>query len=233
MARLPRLVLPGQAHWVIQRGHGGRPVFVDDADRAAYLAVLLQAAAVEQVQLLAWALPDDEVQCLLVPAAAPALGRLVQAVGRSFVSAYNRRHACAGTLWDGRFRAAAVEPGGTLLDVMTAIDGLPLPPGHTSLAVRLGGRHDGQLTDPPEFWALGNTPFDREAAYRRRVATGVGAGQLQRWRLAVRGGWPIGSQSFCAAAASATGRPARPRPAGRPRREGGDKTTGAQAPGKR
>ena len=44
MARLPRLVVAGQAHFVVQRGHGGAPVFADDSDRAAYLAALREAA---------------------------------------------------------------------------------------------------------------------------------------------------------------------------------------------
>ena len=48
MARLPRLVVAGQAHFVVQRGHGGAPVFADDSDRAAYLAALREAAATER-----------------------------------------------------------------------------------------------------------------------------------------------------------------------------------------
>ena len=215
MARLPRLVLPGHAHWVIQRGHGGRAVFTDAADRQAFLAALRDSAPAAGVQVLAWALPAHEVQLLLVPASTTALGLLVQAVGRRYVSAYNRRHACSGTLWDGRFRAAAVEPGATLLGVMTAIDGLPLPPDQTSLAQRLGGLRDGLLTDPPEFWALGNTPFDREAAYRRKVADGLSPDTLQRWRHTALGGWPLGSSAFHAAAARAGDRPAQPRRPGR------------------
>jgi putative transposase len=217
MARLPRLVLPGHAHWVIQRGHGGRPVFTDDADRTAFLAALREAAPAHGVQVLAWALPGHEVQLLLVPAEATALSAVVQAVGRRFVAGYNRRHGCAGTLWDGRFRAAAVEPGTVLLDVLTAIDGLPLASGQTSLAQRLGGRPDALLTDPPEFWLLGNTPFDREASYRRRVAEGLPAARLAAWRQAALGGWPIGGAAFQAGAADAAQRPAHPRKPGRPR----------------
>ena len=218
MARLPRLVLPGHAHWVIQRGHGGRPVFMDDTDRIAFLAALREAAPAHGVQTQAWALPANEVQLLLVPADATGLSAVVQAVGRRYVGGYNRRHGWAGTLWDGRFRAAAVEPGAVLLDVMTAIDSLPVPAGHTSLAQRLGGQPDTLLTDPPEFWLLGNTPFDREASYRRRVAEGLPAATLGAWRQAALGGWPIGSSAFQASAAEAAQRHAQPRRPGRPRR---------------
>ena len=38
MARLPRLVLPGQPHHLIQHGHNRQPVFLDDEDRRAWHA---------------------------------------------------------------------------------------------------------------------------------------------------------------------------------------------------
>ena len=83
MARLPRLVVAGQAHFVVQRGHGGAPVFADDSDRAAYLAALREAAATERVQVHAHALLPGEVQLLVTPAEPAALSRLMQALGRA------------------------------------------------------------------------------------------------------------------------------------------------------
>ena len=44
MARLPRLVLPGHAHLVVQRAQGARPVFADESDRRRYLDTLREAA---------------------------------------------------------------------------------------------------------------------------------------------------------------------------------------------
>ncbi|HZS80546.1 MAG TPA: transposase, partial [Herbaspirillum sp.] len=37
MARLPRLLVPHQAHHLIQRGHDRQSVFCDGADHAAFL----------------------------------------------------------------------------------------------------------------------------------------------------------------------------------------------------
>ena len=62
MARLPRLVLPGKAHHVVQRGHNAQPVFVDDEDRRQYLAALREAARSQAVVVHAYALLDNEVQ---------------------------------------------------------------------------------------------------------------------------------------------------------------------------
>jgi putative transposase len=80
VARLPRLVVPGQAHLIIHRGHSGAAVFADDTDRAAYLAALRETAAAEGVQVHAYALASTEVQLLATPAEPLALGRLMQAL---------------------------------------------------------------------------------------------------------------------------------------------------------
>lgn len=215
MARLPRLALPGYAHYVIQRGHNGQPVFEDADDRSAYRGALIAAAGVEPVQVHAMALLDGEVQLLVTPGDAGALSRFMQAVNRRFVAAFNRRHGRSGTLWDGRFRAAVVEPGPLRLQALVLIDGAAAPE-HTSAGHRLGAPRDKGATDPPEYWALGNTPFEREAAYRALLAEGVPGSTAELLRRAALGGWAAGLPT-AAAGGEAGGRPLAPRPRGRPR----------------
>ena len=181
MARLPRLVVPGQAHLVVQRGHSGARVFVDETDRATYRAALREAAAAVPVQVHAYALLPNEVQLLVTPAEPAALGRLMQALGRRYVSAHNRRHGRSGTLWDGRFRCGVVEPGDLRLQALCLLDRAAADAGMTSASHRLGGRRDALLTDPPEYWHLGNTPFEREAAYRALLDAGVPPTTALRW----------------------------------------------------
>lgn len=222
MARLPRLVLPGQAHGVLQLGQGTRPVFHDEEDRSQYLKALREAAPAAGVQLLAYALLAERVLLLLRPQAADGLGKLMQAVGRRYVSTYNRRHGAAGTLWEGRFRCAPVEPGSQLLDLLAWVDGASAEPGHTSAALRLAGRPDPLLAPTPEYWALGNTPFEREAAWRRRLAEPAAEAQQAQWERALRGGWAIGQHAFVAALQAQTSRPLRPRAPGRPRKAGAE-----------
>jgi putative transposase len=218
MARLPRLVLPGLPHLVVQRALSGRPAFADDADRRAYVQALREGLAAERVQLHAYALTRAEVRLLLTPPGREALARLMQHLGRRYVSAYNRRHHGQGTLWDGRFRCAAVQPGDACLEAMLWIDAASGEPAVTSAPRHLGAPVDAWLTDPPIYWALGNTPFDREGAYRHRLAAGVTAARAEQLRRALAGGWVVGADAFAAEAAAAGGRPAQPRPRGRPRR---------------
>jgi putative transposase len=230
MARLRRLVLPGQVHHLVHRGHNAQPVFVDDEDRRDYLAALLGAARANAVVLHAYALVDNEVQLLLRPPNESALSRTMQALGRRYVAGFNRRHGRSGTLWQGRFRAGVVQDGAHVLESLLLIDTLAarrvpavLPPESvwSSAAHRLGLRRDPLVTDPPEFWRLGNTPFEREAAYGALLAQGLDATLAQRIEHAAANGWALGAPEFLAQVASALGRPVRPRARGRPPRRAG------------
>lgn len=216
MARLPRLALAGQAHWLSQQAHSAGPAFVDDEDRHLYLDALQNASRAEQVRLHAFALLAHEVHLLATPAESHSLGRLMQAVGRRYVSAYHRRHGGSGTLWAGRFRCALVQPGPPLLDVLCLLDGMAPEAGHTSLAHRTTDGHLALLSNPPEYWTLGNTPFDRQARWRDRVAEGLPLATRQQFLAAARGGWMIGDATFQQQVAEATARPVAPRPRGRP-----------------
>jgi putative transposase len=195
MARLPRLEWPGQMHLVVLRGHGALSaagVFTDAVDRQAFIAALRDAAGAEAAQVHAYALLHDEAQLLVTPNVPGALGRLIQAVGRRYVSAYNRRHGHRGSIWAGRFHSAVVEPGATALAALHLVDGAASEPEATSAGHRTGTAHAGWLSDPPEIWSLGNTPFDREVAYRALLAQGVPPAQSGALRRAALGGWALG-----------------------------------------
>ncbi len=218
MARLPRLVLAGQTHLVVLRARPGAAAFVDAADREAFVAALREAALAECVRIHAWALLDHELQLLATPDTEAGLSRLMQALGRRYVSAYNRRHGSKGALWDGRFRCGIVEPGPMRLAALLWVDGQSAEPGQTTAVHRSGGPAQPLLTELPEVWTLGNTPFEREAAYSARLAQGVPAREAQALRRAALGGWVAGSAAFAEAVADQRARPALPRPRGRPRK---------------
>lgn len=227
MARRPRLVVPGCAHLLLQRGLSAQPVFADDADRQQYLAALGEALRAQAVSLHAYALQDDGVWLLLRPPSQTALARCVQTLGRRYVAAFNRRHGRSGTIWDGRFRAAVVQDGAPLLQALLLVDSAPSRRGaaaslpHSvwgSAPHRLGLKRDPLLSDPPEYWQLGNTPFEREAAYGRLLAQGLDAAALRRIEHAAANGWALGSPQFLAEIAQRLGRAVRPRARGRPPR---------------
>ncbi|HEY6132794.1 MAG TPA: transposase [Rubrivivax sp.] len=228
MARLLRLVISGLPHHVIQRGHDRGPLVNDDEDRRMWQASLREAAAQHGVEVQAWALLDDRFHLVATPLAANALSHMMQALGRRFVGWFNRRHARSGTLWDGRFRAAALEPERWVLPCMRHVE---LQPVHAGLAADAGGfawssaaHHLGALvdplvSDPPAYWALGNTPFERCAVYRRFLDAGGSAGELEAIDAATRRGWPLGSPAYFEGFSPASPAALAPRPRGRPRKQ--------------
>ncbi len=228
MARLRRIVMPGQAHVIIHRGHNGQVVFVDDRDRASYLSSLRDAAAEAGVAIHAYGLFGREVRLLATPRDAAGLARMMQSVGRRFVRAFNQRHGRTGTPWEGRFRSTAIEAAPHFLACLRFVEGPPessagaassggeVEP--SSAARHLAGRDDSLVQAHPAYWALGNTPFEREAAYRQFASRPVSAPQLAAILHAALHGWALGSDAFAARAAHHAQRRARPSAPGRPRK---------------
>ena len=227
MARLPRLSVPGQAHLVVWRGHDGHPVFVDETDRQALRDALAQLAEREQVAVHGWAWLAAQVWLLVTPPRAEALPRLMQGLGRRYVRQFHARHGGCGTLWEGRYRATVLAPE-WVLPALTFIETLPVQEGLAASAEawpwsshrhHAGLQPQRWLRPPAAWWTLGDTPFAREAAWRRRVAEGLSAADRQRLHDAAVKGWPLGDDAFLDALQQALGgrrvRPARP---GRPRR---------------
>ena len=75
---------------------------------------------------------------------------------------------------------------------------------------------DPLITDHSVYWALGNTPFERQAAYLGLFEHGPSSDELARIRQATHGGWLLGSPETIHSP-SASRRPVALR-AGRPRR---------------
>lgn len=225
MARLPRLIVPGHAHLVLQRAHAGAPVFRNDDDFAAYRRALVQAAAEHGVALHAWALTPSQVALVITPARVDGPSRMLQAIGRRFGAEYNRRHRRSGALWDGRFRATVLDPA-RLVDgcrwvewapVRAGLAGAPAEYPWSSAAHHSGMRADPHITEHPRYWALGNTPFEREAAYRALLDEPLPASLAARLDDAAHKGWALGDAAFVKTLAERAPRRVAPLARGRPR----------------
>ena len=219
MARLPRLALAGCAHYVRQTCVQGHLLTVDAEDERSLLAALRELSAQHRVAIWAYALLAHELQLVLCPETAAGLGPFMQALGRRYVQAFNRRHARQGALWAGRYRAAIVEDGEWLLASILRVDVLSRQTGRPGSAAHHAGEHrDPVLREPPALWSLGNTPFERELEWRRRLDAGLEPALDAALARGIHGAWAVGSAVFIARVANALGRPAAPRRAGRPRR---------------
>jgi len=226
MARLARIDLAGYPHHVIQRGNNRQPIFVDVADYRRYLQLLHEASATEPAAVHAYVLMPNHVHLLVTPEKAGGLSRLMQALGRRYVRWFNDRYRRTGTLWEGRFRSTAVESDRYLLACMRYIELNPVRAGLATTPADYpwssNAHHIGRLIDPliadhALFWALGNTPFERQSAYESLFETPLGESQVNEIRRATNRGWALASTK-----SSPDSEPSLPqlhprRPRGRPR----------------
>jgi len=231
MARLPRLAVPGQAHLVVHRAHGAQALSVDNDDLALALHCLRDAVATRQVALHAYALLRDRVWLLLTPSTTDELGRLLQSFGRAYTTTFNRRHGGRGSVWAGRYRCTVVEPGPALRDVLLFVDRSPVRAGlaaeaadwpWSSAAYHLGVAQDPLITQSAAYWAMGNTPFERAAAYGSLLVEPLTPRREAEIAAAAEKGWALGSADFLKQLRRETARPLQPRLRGRPRRQSAD-----------
>jgi putative transposase len=224
MARLPRLSVGGWPHLVLQRGHNRQQVFRDEADRGQFLADLREVARTHGLAVHAYALLDTQLRLLVTPPTDTALSQAMQALGRRYGAYFNRRYDRTGSLWEGRFRTTVIEPEQHLLSCMRFVETAP-PEGAmdadvaaaaTSQRHHLGLTIDPVVSDHSAYWALGNTPFDREAAYRALTDRPLPLSEVAAIAASIGKGWPLGSASFVQALQGKTERRLIPLRRGRP-----------------
>lgn len=228
MARLPRLFIAGQAQHIILRGNNRQHVFVDDEDRQAFLGWLKEAARTHDLAIHAYCLMPNHMHLLATPGDERSLPVTLQAVGRHYVLHFNRRHQRTGSLWEGRYRATVIEAERYLLVCSRYIELNPVRAGlcdtpesyrWSSYAHHVGLSVDSLITDHPLYWALGNTPFERQRVYRESFAQPLPEGDLRAIREATQKGWLLGDDAYRQRMAMLANRRIAPLSRGRPRRD--------------
>ncbi len=225
MARLPRLTVPGYPHHVIQRGNNRQAIFASAADYQMLLDLLHDNARKFGVALHSYVLMTNHFHLLATPESPDSLPQLMQAVGRRYVRHFNDSQGRSGTLWEGRYRSTLIQTERYLLACMVYIDLNPVRAGlvaeardypWSSHAHNVGLRVDRLITPHPLYWALGNTPFAREAAYAELVRAGVDAKQQAALTESALRGWALGEPDFVADLQRRTQRRVSKTQAGRP-----------------
>ena len=109
MSRLPRLCPSGIPIHIIQRGNNRQTCFACDEDRQTYLRFLREASRYYGVNIHAWVLMTNHVHLLATPENDTSISRMMQLLGKCYVSYYNQMYCRSGTLWEGRFKSCVVD----------------------------------------------------------------------------------------------------------------------------
>ena len=200
MGRHARLVVPGVALHVVQRGNNRQNCFHHVNDRLVYLSLLRDATQLRRCALHAYCLMSNHVHLLLTPPEEQACGLVMRDVGRDYAAYVNRRYARSGSLWERPFRSCLVDSASYVLNCYRYIERNPVragmvarPGDHrwSSYAGNAALSHDVLLTPHVEYVALGEDAASRERNYQRLLHEADEETFLRAMREATHAGCPL------------------------------------------
>ena len=174
MPRRPRSISPNIPVHVVQRGNNRRSCFRNYRDYRAYLAALREASSGYGVSVHAYVLMTNHVHMLVTPARDVSVSRMMQQLGRKYVSYFNKAHGRTGTLWEGRFRSSVISSYRYLFACYRYIELNPVRAGlvecardyeWSSYRFNAMGRASNLIEPRSEWLGLGTSGRQRSAKY--------------------------------------------------------------------
>ncbi len=205
MARMPRIVVPGQALHIVQRGNDQQAVFYAEEDYLLYLEALQQAAERYQCAVHAYVLMTNHVHLLVTPSTKEGPSRLMQSVGRKYVRYLNTSYRRTGTLWEGRYKSALIDSDHYFLTCSRYVELNPVravmvskPEEYqwSSYRVNAMGASSQLITPHRLYMSLDSMPEARQHAYRALFSEVLGSDDLQKIRQGTEKDEMIGDERF-------------------------------------
>jgi len=101
-AQSPRLEYPGALYHVTARGVQRSTIYLDDADRVAFVDLVARTLGEGDARALAYCLMGNLYHLVLQTARAN-LSTLMRRINSSYGQVFNRRHGRSGHVFEGRF----------------------------------------------------------------------------------------------------------------------------------
>jgi len=110
MARLARIVAPGVAHHIMQRGNNRQDVFIADDDGRVYLALIKEQCEKEGLKVISYCLMANHTHIVGVPENEHSLANAIGRTHFRYARYVNRMHGRSGHLWQNRFHSCVLGP---------------------------------------------------------------------------------------------------------------------------
>ncbi len=226
MPRRARVLLPGAALHLIQRGNNRSACFYADDDYLFYLEHLADQANKHGCSIHAWCLMTNHVHLLLTPTKPESVGALMKGLGQRYVQYVNRTYRRSGTLWEGRYRSCLMQEDSYVLACYRYIELNPVragmvehPADYRWSSYRANAQTErSELIKPHTLYeALGEGSGQRAEIYRELFRYQLEPGLVDQIRAATNGNYALGSPRFTAEVESALGRRVTRGKSGRPR----------------
>jgi putative transposase len=217
---MARIVVPGLAHHVTQRGNRRQQTFFSDEDYQVYKDLVAEHCGEAGVAVWAYCLMPNHVHLILVPETGDGLAEGLGEAHRRYTRRINFREGWRGYLWQGRFASfpldeAHLHAAGRYVELNPVRAGLVRRAKDwpwSSARAHLKGRDDDLVSVAPML--------ERIPDWRAYLRSGLGEGERELVRQHERTGRPLGSEDFIAGLESQLGRPLKKRKPG-PKKGGG------------
>jgi len=152
----------------------------------------------------------------------------MQALGRFYVQALNKKYKRTGPLWQGRYKASLVQDDSYLLTCYRYIELNPLRARmveapddypYSSYHHNALGQQDELITPHPLYLSLAPGRARRLAAYRHLFTDAIPAQELETIRTTTNACRLLGDSRFTEQIEAMLGRSVRPGRSGRPRKK--------------
>lgn len=216
MARMPRVVLPGMPHHIVQRGVRSMRIFSTDDDRMEYLDLLRNQSEQHGVVFWAWCLMSNHVHFVAVPEHLDSLSRAFGEAHRRFTLRINHREDARGHLFQERFHSFPIQTENYLVAVIRYVELNPVRAGVVSGAEKyrwssaryhVRGEEDPLVKSSPIMAMVS----DWKGFLREKIE---GASLLEI-REKIRTGRPLGAEAWVEKLERLSGRELLPRKRGR------------------
>jgi putative transposase len=221
MPRRPRIVVPGVAHHVTQRGNNCQQVFHSSGQRRLYLDLLGQHATRYGVRILGYCLMTNHVHLIAIPERENSLARALARTHSEYALAINHAQGWSGHVWQNRFFSCLLD-GSHLLRALRYVElnpvraelasapwNWPWSSAHAHTRDRvLDPVLDGRWAEYFGGWNYGE--------WREILSAGMSGGECDTVRHATHTGEPLGSREFVTTLERQAGRRLRVLARGRP-----------------
>ena len=202
MPRMARVIVSNCPHHIVQRGHNRKAVFISDEDYRYYLSTLEKWKRELQVKVYSYCLMTNHVHLIVDPGDKPeSVGLLMKRLAGRQTRYINKLEGRSGSLWEGRYKASAIDSDAYLLQCSRYIDLNPVKAGMvadaegypwSSYRVKVGDVKNEWLDFDSCYLGFQDPPLN----YRQFVAAGISPSEQQFISQAVARNQLTGGTTF-------------------------------------
>ena len=109
MPRQVRIVIPGEAHHITQRGNYQQEIFEEVNDFRRYLFYLKEYSEKYHIDILAYCLMDNHMHIIGIPQDKESLSRALNILTMRYSQYVNRKRKSCGHVWQGRYFSCVMD----------------------------------------------------------------------------------------------------------------------------